>query len=179
MRIFCTPRNGENASLLVRALLKFSYTECFGNKMPEIIKTAAGKPYFASCSDIHFSLSHTDDFVLCAIGRHNIGADIQTIRQIKPEVPRRVCTQDELAEFDFFELWALKESVIKLFGKAPAEYRDISFSRKSGIIYCSVSGIYSRLYDSIPSCSIAACSFECDFPEHIEIVSTKNLHLST
>ena len=180
MDIFCAPRqDGENASEFVRMLLKLAYSSLFGGEMPEISKTPDGKPYFVSRPDICFSLSHTDGFVLCAIGENEVGADIQVIRNIHPRLPERVCAAHELEQFDFFELWALKESVIKLFGKAPAEYRGITFSRRGGNIICSIPGIRARLYGEVPSCAVAACCFNGDLPEHLLIVPPEKLHLTT
>ena len=37
----------------------------------------AGKPVFARREDLHFSLSHSGPYAMCAISDHEIGADVQ------------------------------------------------------------------------------------------------------
>ena len=40
-----------------------------------------GKPVLRGCPDLHFSLSHSGNAVLCALDRHPVGADIEMIRR--------------------------------------------------------------------------------------------------
>ncbi len=180
MRIFYSPRRSENGSLLVRALLRYAYFNMYGSlRMPNIEKSSDGKPFFPDAPHIFFSLSHTDNFVLCALGEYDVGADIQFIRPIDQRLSARVCAPDELAQFDFFRLWALKESVIKLFGKAPLPLCDITFTSHGGEIMCSIPGVTSKIYDAVPSCSIAASSFGDPLPDSVEFIQSEKLRFAT
>jgi phosphopantetheinyl transferase len=59
---------------------------------------------------------------------------------------RFFCTQEELREFEPLELWVLKESYIKLFGKTLADIKNLRFKRKDGEIIPPDSSVRSRLY---------------------------------
>jgi len=179
MKIFCTPVNGFDRHELVYALLEFAFRENYKTDMPKIEKTADGKPFFPSAMDIHFSLSHTKTHVLCAIGTAPVGADIETVRSIRPALNKRVRTEEEIAHFDFFQSWVLKESYIKLYGKPGLDLKDICFTKKGHKIVPPKPEIYSKLYDDISGCCAAVCSFTDDFPDEITVVSTENLKFSS
>ena len=52
-----------------------------------IPRTAHGKPYIPGEPDFHFSISHSGNYLLLAICRtHEIGADLQEIRPVKPGI---------------------------------------------------------------------------------------------
>ena len=98
-------------------------------------KTEKGKP-FAENIDVHFNISHSGNFVVCAADKKSIGVDIEEIRPVKLSVAKRVYTQDELCylfgytptddDFNktpdsqmlirFFELWTAKEALLKYTG---------------------------------------------------------------
>ncbi len=82
----------------------------------------AGKPVFAQREDLHFSLSHSGPYAMCAISDHEIGADVQQIRPVHMSVARRFHfrERDWLAEQpheeqnrDFFRIWTRKEAWVK------------------------------------------------------------------
>ena len=99
-----------------------------------------------------------------------VGVDIETIRPILPGVPARVCAQEELRVFEFFELWVLKESFIKVFGNTKIALKSIVFSLENGRILTPDSGITARLFHNIPGCKAAVCTTGDIIPEFIEIV---------
>lgn len=71
----------------------------------------------------HFSLSHSGDYILLAVDKKELGADIEYIDPHHAEVAVRVCTNEELNWIRgrdpeaFFTLWTLKESVMKYTGR--------------------------------------------------------------
>ncbi len=90
-----------------------------------------GKPYSGN-SPLRFSISHSEDMVICACSLKNIGADIEKIRKTSLLAAKRVCSKAELEyifgkepeseDFEtenpetlkrFFEIWTRKEA----FGK--------------------------------------------------------------
>jgi len=85
-----------------------------------------GKPRFAAHPELHFSISHSGRLAACAMGRREMGLDIQQPTKKRDEVVRRVCSEAE-QEFlqaqgesafptAFARLWALKESWFKATG---------------------------------------------------------------
>ncbi len=86
-----------------------------------ILYTENGKPYTDS-APLHFSISHTDGVVLCAVHTAPIGADIERIRLPRPNTVKRVCTDAECAYIGddptrFAAVWTRKEAYAKLTGK--------------------------------------------------------------
>ncbi len=95
-----------------------------------------GKPY-AKGLPVEFNISHSGDYVVCAVDDKPIGIDIEKIRPIDLTVAKRICTDDELqylfghapCEKDFthttdidiltrfFEIWTAKEACGKCAGE--------------------------------------------------------------
>lgn len=89
----------------------------------EILRTPKGKPYFQGIP-IQFSLSHSGNIMVCAMGRNEVGIDVQHIRHARTiEVAQRFFSSEESdyvtqnGEKAFFELWARKEAFVKYIGE--------------------------------------------------------------
>lgn len=90
-----------------------------------------GKPYFRDLP-LFFSISHSGNFVLCAVDGREIGADIQRIQPVDVgklagrffSEPERLllerCGSDEERQRLFFALWTRKEACGKLTGQGVA-----------------------------------------------------------
>lgn len=94
-----------------------------------LIYGSKGKPYFKD-EKFYFSLSHSGDYVLCAVSREEIGADIQECKPgVQENLARRVLTEKEWeywntlkpggeeADLYFYEKWTEKEARGKLTGE--------------------------------------------------------------
>ncbi len=153
----CPRPKEENASRAVRLLLARVWAQRFPTPMPSIAKTESGKPYFQERGDLFLSLSHTDTHVLCAIGDVPLGADVQTRRPLRPGMERYVCGDGELEDFDFFQLWCMKESWIKLHGGPDRPLREVCFRRGQEGILTPDPEIHALLWDTVPGCAAAIC----------------------
>ena len=172
MRAFYTERGGKNQSEAVRELLRYAIREVYGAEMPNIAKTPDGKPYFPERTDIHFSLSHSKKYVMCAVADCPVGADMEEERTVRDGVPERVCSVRELEEFEFFELWVLKESFIKFKGRLTANMREMEFLHRDGEIVAPECGVRAALYVPKPGLHAAVCSIG-ELPTEMEYVAWK------
>lgn len=103
--------------------------ECFGrylkfcgenaSELPGEAKGKNDKPYFPSRPDVRFSLSHSDNYAILAMGETEIGCDIEKIRDInyKPIVNRwffggEIEAADSVE--NYFSVWTKKEAYLKL-----------------------------------------------------------------
>ena len=86
-----------------------------------IKKEALGKPYTESL-DIHFSISHSGSFAVCATHNAPVGVDIQRCDGVRELVLRRICSADEQSYVlsspegqaeRFIRLWCMKEAWVK------------------------------------------------------------------
>ncbi len=89
-----------------------------------LLRTKKGKPY-VNGYDVHFSVSHSGDHILCAVHEAPIGADIQEILPLREKVLKKVCTPAEIVYIGddparFTEVWTRKEAYAKLTGKGLA-----------------------------------------------------------
>ena len=104
--------------------------------------TPLGKP-FCPDSGLQFSLSHSGNFVLCVVAETEVGADLETLRAIRPALAARVCSAGELeyvcpqGNFDstrFLTLWTAKEAYLKYTGQGIAtDLRRIEAANADGL----------------------------------------------
>lgn len=112
----------REASLGAGLLWRYAI-ECHGVHPEEPVRfLQAGKPVFAQRSDLHFSLSHSGEYAMCAISDGAVGADVQKIRPIHLSVARRfhfrerdwLAEQPKAEQFQaFFQIWTRKEAWVK------------------------------------------------------------------
>jgi 4'-phosphopantetheinyl transferase len=86
---------------------------------PEFLQDEIMK--FVNCSNIHFNISHSANYVACAIADAPVGIDIEGRRKVNSAVAKRYFTAEEIAglhsDEDFFKIWTFKEA----FGKCTGE----------------------------------------------------------
>ncbi|MBQ8796874.1 MAG: 4'-phosphopantetheinyl transferase superfamily protein [Oscillospiraceae bacterium] len=82
-----------------------------------------GQPYLTGC-DLHVSISHCEDLVVCAVSSQPVGIDVQRLVPIDLAIARHVCVEQERqylfapADRDqqmerFYEIWTAKEAYFK------------------------------------------------------------------
>ena len=87
-----------------------------------------GKPYIAGEKSIHFSLSHSGEYVLLAVSDREVGADIQQIKDVRFDtLAKHFMTEEEYGQWNrepeearkelFYQIWAGKEAYLKLTGE--------------------------------------------------------------
>lgn len=112
--------------LIVEILAKVVIKKTFGIDIAqqEFAYTEYGKPYLLNYPNVHFNISHSGEYVACAVSNKPIGVDIQKIEEYDPDVAKRVCNETELKQIEvsldkaseFTKLWTQKEAVLKMHG---------------------------------------------------------------
>ena len=93
----------------------------------QYVLEAHKKPRLLHRPDILFNLSHSGTKVMCALSDHDIGCDVEMIRDKGPEIAKRfffheeyeallTCSDPEERRVLFFRFWTLKESFMKATG---------------------------------------------------------------
>lgn len=113
-------------SLGAELLLRYGLKRAGLSPMPGIFETGRyGKPYLPG-NELFFNLSHSADWVLCAVSESEIGCDIERIRDIPLRAARRFAEEEygdirnsgeEEKLVKFFRYWTLKESFLKATGR--------------------------------------------------------------
>lgn len=96
-------------------------------------KNENGKPYVVGLP-IQFNVSHSGNFVACAVDTRPVGIDIEQIRPIRPALVQKVCTEAEKAYVEapggdrlvrFFEVWTSKEAWFKYTGTGITDLKSV------------------------------------------------------
>lgn len=124
-----------------------------------------GKPYLVSEPGVHFSLSHSGDWAVCAIGDHPLGVDIEKCEPGRPDIASRFFHRDEvrylnsllpsMREDAFYKLWTLKESFVKATGRGmdlPLRSFCVDIRRSAPQLTCDeVPGAFSLFLPDFPA----------------------------
>lgn len=143
----------------------------------ELKTNEAGKPYIPDC-DLFFSLSHSGNYVLCAISDASVGADIQKIETGRLKIAERFFTsaeneyiiKSEDKDFAFTKLWSLKESYLKWLGtglQTPLSSFEIELGNES----CVSNSSCKLWHGTIGDYHIAVCTN--DLPTSVELIEVK------
>ncbi len=132
------------ADMLLREMLRdnYSVTE------PEFYKDENQKPHLAG-DKVHFSISHSGNFVACAVNDTPVGIDVEKIRMVDLPLIKRVCTEEEFSfvlgntENDtvdkntcarFLSVWCAKEAYLKYTGEGlKGGLKSISVADNTGL----------------------------------------------
>ena len=152
-------------------LINFSQTTITENEY--------GKPNIIGVADFHFNLSHSGEWVVCAIDNQPLGVDVQEIcpktdldiaeRFFSAREARDLRRLPQIAQRDyFFTLWSLKESFIKAEGKGLSLALDsFEFCVAEPIELMANESLVDwrfRLYDLQPDYKLALCLPHGHFP---------------
>ncbi|WP_338874061.1 4'-phosphopantetheinyl transferase superfamily protein [Spirosoma sp. SC4-14] len=111
---------------LMLKLLVAKYT----HQNPEAVFVRAGinkKPELSDIPDLHVNIAHAGEWVLLAVGKKNVGVDIEKISPDFPfeeilfqsfsETERQNIGQDRDPRHRFYQLWTRKEALVKATAK--------------------------------------------------------------
>jgi len=114
--------------LLAELLARYSIEETFNiprNSMA-FAKTQKDKPFVVNHPEANFNLSHSGEWIVCALSDTTVGVDVEKRQYIIPEVLALCYSKSECRileslpeseQLDFFySLWTIKESYVKAIG---------------------------------------------------------------
>lgn len=118
-------QNADN--MLVGAVLaKYMLLKYFGIPFSSqrISYGPYGKPYLRDYPNAQFNISHSGQFVACAVSDRPIGVDIQEVVPYCRDVANRVFSLEELSQVEsspdpsaeFTKIWTKKEAYLKMLG---------------------------------------------------------------
>ena len=108
-------RRARANSLVAELLAKYALRQ-YGLSQDDFYFDRKGAPCVRQ--DAAFlSLSHSGEYVACAVSANRIGVDIQKVKPVSPRVIKRVCSREEVEALDpentsaaFTRIWSLKEA---------------------------------------------------------------------
>ncbi|SHK23025.1 4'-phosphopantetheinyl transferase family protein [Paramaledivibacter caminithermalis] len=175
--------NDKYRSLLGEILVRQIIINKFNmlNSDIKIVTNNYGKPYLYTINNFEFNISHSGDWVVCAIDESPIGIDIEKIQSINYlDIVERFFTKNECRflnsknEYEklgyFFELWTLKESYIKAVGKGlsiPLNSFEISVIGDNIEVIGTNNKRYFKMYNIDYCYKLSVCSKNKAFPKKI------------
>ena len=119
-------RQRIGAGLLLEKVLAL----CFDGKKPDEFVRSRGVHGKPMIEGVEYNLSHSGDWVICAISDKPVGCDIEKIRKAPATVANHFFSDKEKEYLDglspeqydegFFRIWTLKESYVKMTGEGLA-----------------------------------------------------------
>lgn len=110
-----------------------------------------GKPYFPSHPDVHFSVSHSGSFWVCAFSDGEVGCDVQEFRKNDDPVrlnrlaerwfsegERRYLDGHGRTPAEFYRIWTRKEAYVKFTGHGIGRGNFPAFDVTSPLPDCTV-----------------------------------------
>jgi 4'-phosphopantetheinyl transferase len=175
------------ADLLVRKIIMDSFD--LENENISFKENEFGKPYIESINNFHFNVSHSGDWIVCAIDNKPVGIDIEEISTIDLDISKNFFSEKEHEDlllsndpFDyFFTLWSLKESYIKFIGKGlshPLDSFSMRFSNERIVIesYDQIlEKIYFKQYQIDERYKMATCSINPNMTNAFDILSINDV----
>lgn len=118
-------KQSMGAGLLLKKVLALYHIE-----ISSVMAGEHGKPMVEG---LEFNLSHSGNLVICAVSDQPVGCDVELLRKAPARVAERYFSRDEqeyLSRFcgedydkEFFRLWTMKESYVKMTGEGIAMAR--------------------------------------------------------
>lgn len=168
----------KKRSLIAGLLVKAMTNESHPNKNLDIsyFKNYYGKPYIKGVSGIYFNISHSGDYVCCAISDSEVGIDVEEIKtSMEIDTFKYFFSFDEWEQVldkkndshdTFFSLWTLKESYIKKIGRGLSKQLNsfsILLGDQIGVEDYEIekTDVHFLLRDIGSSYKLAICSEKC------------------
>lgn len=143
-----------------------------------IKKNEYGKPFLVNCEKFHFNISHSGEWIVCAVDNNVVGIDIEKISIVDYCTIARTFFNKEESSFifqgcvdehlkNFYTIWTLKESYIK------ADGRGLSLPLKSFTIHIDRDrNIRLMKYNILKNCFFK--EFHIDLDYKISVCCSKN-----
>jgi 4'-phosphopantetheinyl transferase len=160
------------------------------NSSIKFIKNKNGKPYLHGFPNFQFNISHSGEYVVCAIDDKPIGIDIEEIKPLNYiYIAKKIFTEKEIKyllncdEKDelsrFYEVFTLKESFVKCIGEGLHSINSVNFSIDT---YKNVKGFnkfnnnsyHFRIMPLCPTYMLSICSMSFNFPLSIKLIRAKD-----
>ncbi len=143
-----------------------------------------GKPFYNCPSGLHFNISHSAGWSVCAVSRLPVGIDIEMIQPIDLSIAKECFTENEFMTMTsfadrsvqinyFYTIWTIKESYLKAtgsgFSRAPDSFGTEIHNNHIFLTGDVESGYSFRPYDFDNVYKLCACGLETQFSTIIKI----------
>ncbi len=128
-----------------------------GIAAPRLAYDENGKPYLSEYPEVHVSLSHSGEAVMCAVSDGEVGCDIERLGDADISLAARFFHPAEQARLAaapkaekrtlFYRIWTAKESFAKCTGQGIAHGMRDFCTEPSGTVCCGEKHYYIKYVD--------------------------------
>ena len=176
-------------------LARYSVGQYLSNAAQEIelVFGEKGKPHIANLSNVHFNISHSGNYVVCAVSAQELGIDVERVRKVNLRIAERFFSQpeiDDLMALDedermqyFITLWTIKESYLKAIGRGLTQHLNSFTIRKNGDSYqltgnAEAGGYGIEAFNIAPDYAMAICAPLPFSPAEVTTLTLKDITCS-
>jgi 4'-phosphopantetheinyl transferase len=123
-----------------------------------------GKPFLKHIKHLHFNLSHTGEYVVCAISDTPVGVDIELTNSHIKKISSGFLTKKECQKYQtasnqrLTKLWTIKEAMVKLMGKGLSQRMNTIVLASQRLMNRRVY-TYAKKYVNYPEMHLAIASY--------------------
>jgi len=126
--------NSKLQTIAGELLARHSVGQYLGKSDQEInlIFGEKGKPHIGNLKDVHYNISHSGHYVVCAVSSKELGIDVERIRKVNLRIAERFFSPSEIHDLMaveeenrmlyFITLWTIKESYLKAIGRGLTQH---------------------------------------------------------
>lgn len=187
--------NSKLQTIAGELLARYSAGQYTGNPEQEINLGVGekGKPFIRNLQNVHFNISHSGHYVVCAVASTEIGIDVERVRKANLRIAERFFSSSEvhdLMELDeseriqyFITLWTIKESYLKAIGRGLTQHLNSFTVCKNNDSYFLIGDEEAEkycveLHQLTSGYKMAVCTLQPYSPSEISYISFENI-LST
>jgi 4'-phosphopantetheinyl transferase len=128
-------------------LARYSVGQYLGKSDQEInlVFGDKGKPHIDNLKNVHYNISHSGHYVVCAVATAELGIDVERVRKVNLRIAERFFSESEISDLMarnekdrmhyFITLWTIKESYLKAVGRGLTQHLNSFTIRKNGDSY--------------------------------------------
>ncbi|MBK3496766.1 4'-phosphopantetheinyl transferase superfamily protein [Viridibacillus sp. YIM B01967] len=181
-------------NLMVRIILK----ERYGSSVEELEVgiNAYGKPFLSGYPSFQYNISHSGEYVVCAVHDEEVGVDIEKVGPFDLQLAMGFFTEEEYRDLlnakedgihAFYDIWTLKESYIKAIGKGLSfplnsfnvkKHNNDSIQLTDVLIGKPITDYICKQYMIDSDYSLSVCAHQANinqFNQHLNLVSFKEI----
>jgi 4'-phosphopantetheinyl transferase len=173
-------------TLLGDILTRYLISQSLGLKNQQLLfsKNEYGKPFLVNAGRLHFNISHSAEWVVCALGEAPVGIDVEKLSPVDDDLARKIFTAPEYRTLSgkspmerlpyFYALWTLKESYIKALGKGlsiPLTSFSVLCNPGGRMVVQGVADWYFKQYDWGETYQLAVCAATDDFVDPVKVIT--------
>ncbi len=185
-------RTSKLQTIAGELLARYSVGQYIGRYDPDLRLAFGtnGKPRFEKLDQVHFNISHSGHYVVCATSSTGVGIDVERVRKVNlriaerffsaPEIHDLMACDEESRMHYFITLWTIKESYLKAIGRGLTQQLNSFTIIKSGEIYSLTGNEEARqyrieTYQISDDYMMAVCGLLPYSPSIINTISLKNI----